>query len=282
MKTSLLSKSPFDFRQGTAALLVSMPHVGTEIPECMRGRLSDACAPLGDTDWHLPRLYDFVHGMGASVLAARYTRFAVDLNRPPDDTPLYTTATTGLHPDILFDGRPAFRAGQRLTNDECAGFLEEIWQPYHRGIMAELERIKASHGYALLFDAHSIAGEVPRLFDGRLPEFNLGTADGTSADPELTERLAGVLSEAPGYRVAVNGRFKGGYITRRYGRPRQHVHAVQLELVQRTYMSERPPYEYLPEAAAQVRPHLQRFVAAMLEWGQASSLVPSRGASGMP
>jgi N-formylglutamate deformylase len=268
MKTALLTNPPFDFRQGDAPLLVSMPHVGTELPECMRGRLSEAAAPLGDTDWHLPRLYDFVEGLGASLLAARYTRFAVDLNRPPDDAPLYSTATTGLHPDILFDGTPAFAPGQRLTNDECAGFLEEIWQPYHQRIMAELERLAARHGYALLFDAHSIAGEVPRLFEGLLPEFNIGTAGGSSADPELTARLAGVLAAAPGYRVAVNGRFKGGYITRRYGRPQRHVHAVQLELAQRTYMSEKAPYEYLPEAARKVRPFLRRFVETMLEWGR--------------
>ena len=267
MKTPLLSKPPFDFRQGTAPLLVSMPHVGTELPECMRGRLSEAAAPLGDTDWHLPRLYDFVEAMGASVLAARYTRFAVDLNRPPDDVPLYTTATTGLHPDIIFDGTPAFREGRRLTADECRGFLEEIWHPYHQRIGEELDRIKARHGYALLFDAHSIRGEVPRLFEGVLPEFNIGTDDGKSADPRLTERLADVLSRAPGRRVAVNGRFKGGYITRRYGQPKHDIHAVQLELVQRTYMSEKPPYEYLPGAAAQVRPYLERFVATMLEWG---------------
>lgn len=268
MKTPLLSKPPFDFRQGTAPLLVSMPHVGTELPECMRGRLSEAGAPLGDTDWHLPRLYDFVGGMGASVLAARYTRFAVDLNRSPDDTPLYATATTGLHPDILFDGTPAFREGAGLTPDECQGFLGEIWHPYHQRIAGELGRIKARHGYALLFDAHSIRGEVPRLFEGLLPEFNLGTDDGKSADVGLTERLAQVLAAAPGRRVAVNGRFKGGYITRRYGQPGQDIHAVQLELVQRTYMSEKPPYEYLPGAAAQVRPYLERFVATMLEWGR--------------
>ena len=259
---------PFDFHAGDAPLLVSMPHVGIEVPECMRGRLSPACESLGDTDWHLPRLYDFVGELGASVLAARYTRFAVDLNRPPDDTPLYATATTGLHPDILFDGTPAFNAGQALTRDECATFLRELWHPYHERIAAELERIRARHGYALLFDAHSIAGEIPRLFEGALPDFNIGTADGRSADPALTERLAAVASEAKRYRVAVNGRFKGGYITRHYGRPGRDIHAVQLELAQRTYMRESPPYDYRPELAGQVRPVLRRFVETLLAWGR--------------
>jgi formiminoglutamase len=234
----------------------------------MEGRLSAACASLGDTDWHLPRLYDFLQSLGASTLVARYTRFAVDLNRPPDDTPLYATATTGLHPDILFDGTPAFREGRGLTRDECAGFLAESWIPYHARIASELERIRRAHGYALLFDAHSIAGEIPRLFEGRLPDFNLGTADGKSADPSLTESLARVLGQAPGYRLAVNGRFKGGYITRHYGDPSRAIHAVQLELAQRTYMQEHAPYAYLPERAEQVRPVLRRFVEAMLEWGR--------------
>ena len=258
----------FDFTEGRTPLLVSMPHVGTELPESLAGRLSEACAPLGDTDWHLPRLYDFVEALGASTLIARYTRFAVDLNRPPDDTPLYATATTGLHPDILFDGTPAFHPGRGLTPHECAGFLDQIWRPYHRQLEAELARIKARHGYALLFDAHSIAGEIPRLFEGRLPEFNIGTADGKSADRALTDRLAAVTKAARSYRTAVNGRFKGGYITRRYGAPAQDMHAVQLELVQRTYMRESPPYEYLPERAKEVRPVLERFVETMLDWGR--------------
>ena len=268
MNSSLLSGPVFEFRAGAAPLLVSMPHVGTDVPACLQGRLSPAAVPLGDTDWHLPRLYDFVHELGASVLVARYTRFAVDLNRPPDDTPLYTTATTGLHPDILFDGTPAFNEGQGPTEEERAGFLAEIWRPYHACIADELARIRARHGYALIFDAHSIAGEIPRLFEGSLPDFNLGTADGKSADPALTARLAAVLSEASQYRLAVNGRFKGGYITRHYGRPEENAHAVQLELAQRTYMREAIPYDYLPELAAQVRPVLRRFVSALLEWGR--------------
>src|SRR5690242_15319106 len=131
MTPPLLPDAPFEFRAGTAPLLVSMPHVGTTLPPCMQGRLSRACEPLGDTDWHLPRLYDFVQSLGASTLIARYTRFAVDLNRPPDDAPLYATATTGLHPDILFDGTPAFIDGRGLTRDERGAFLAEAWIPYH-------------------------------------------------------------------------------------------------------------------------------------------------------
>jgi N-formylglutamate deformylase len=255
-----------DFHAGTAPLLVSMPHVGTALPACLRGRMSEAGALLGDTDWHLPRLYDFVRDLGASVITARYTRFAVDLNRPPDDTPLYATATTGLHPDIVFDGRAAFRAGRHPSAVECAQFLEGLWHPYHRTIAEELARIRERHGHAVLFDAHSIAGEIPRLFEGTLPDFNIGTADGRSADAALTARLAAVVAAAPQYRAAVNGRFKGGYITRHYGDPAQRIHAVQLELAQRTYMRESPPYDYLPEKAELVRPVLRRFVETLLRF----------------
>jgi N-formylglutamate deformylase len=264
----LLSQAPFDFKPGSAPLLVSMPHVGTELPSCMHGRLSAACEPLGDTDWHLPQLYDFVESLGASTLVARYTRFCVDLNRPPDDAPLYATATTGLHPDILFDGTPAFVEGRGLTRDERGAFLAEAWIPYHAKLAAELERLRREHGYALLFDAHSIASVVPRLFEGRLPDFNIGTADGHSADPALTDRLAAVVRDAPGYSLAVNGRFKGGYITRHYGAPERGIHAVQLELAQRTYKREASPYDYLPEHADEVRPVLRRFVETMIEWGR--------------
>ena len=268
MTSPLLPDAPFEFHAGSAPLLVSMPHVGTGLPPCMQGRLSAACEPLGDTDWHLPRLYDFVQSLGASTLVARYTRFAVDLNRPPDDTPLYATATTGLHPDILFDGTPAFLEGRELTRGECQAFLAEAWIPYHARIASELERLRREHGYALLFDAHSIAGEIPRLFEGRLPDFNVGTADGRSADASLTERLAGVVRDAGRYTLAVNGRFKGGYITRHYGDPARDIHAVQLELAQRTYMREAAPYDYIEERAAQVRPVLRRFVQALVEWGR--------------
>jgi N-formylglutamate deformylase len=261
---TLLADPPFEFHQGTAPLLVSMPHAGTQVPLCMRGRLSPACEPLGDTDWHLPRLYDFVLAMGASLLVGRHTRFAVDLNRPPDDTPLYATATTGLHPDILFDGTPAFHEGRGLTKEECGAFLEEIWKPYHAKIASELARLKASHGRVVLFDAHSIAGEIPRLFEGSLPDFNIGTADGKSARTDLTRRLEAIANESGRYRVAVNGRFKGGYITRHYGDPANRIDAVQLELAQRTYMRESPPYDYVPQLADQVRPTLRRFVEELL------------------
>src|ERR1700754_795546 len=235
---------PFHFFEGDSPLLISIPHVGTDLPPEVAAGLSEPARPLPDTDWHLPRLYAFAGKMGASVLGARYSRFVIDLNRPPDDKPLYTSATTGLYPDILFDGTPAFKPGAAPTAEQRAFYLSEIWRPYHEKIGDELKRIKERFGYALLFDAHSIRGHIPRLFEGDLPDFNIGTNEGKSIPADLTVRLAEVCA-APGYRHVVNGRFKGGHITRQYGDPANGIHAVQLELAQRTYMQEKLPFEYL-------------------------------------
>jgi formiminoglutamase len=264
----MLSKPPFDYHAGTSPLLLSIPHGGTDLPDSLHGRLTPLAGQLPDTDWHLRRLYDFAETLGATIVSARYSRFAVDLNRPSDDTPLYTTATTGLHPDTLFDGSPVFADGRGLSAEEKGAFLHGIWRPYHERLATELARIKAQHGYAILFDAHSIAGEVPRLFEGSLADFNIGTADGKSADARLTERLAAVAGEGSRYRVAVNGRFKGGHITRHYGKPGEHIHAVQLEMAQRTYMREAHPFDYVDARADEVRPVLRRFVETMLDWGR--------------
>ena len=255
----------YDFAAGSTPLLISMPHVGTELlPEIAAG-LSDAARTLCDTDWHLPLLYGFARDVGASLLVARWSRFNIDLNRPADDTPLYATATTGLFPETLFDGTPLFRPGRAPDAPTRTRALAEIWQPYHQCLSDELARIKSRHGHAILFDAHSIKGFIPRLFEGQLPDFNIGTNDGLSCAPDLAARLAAAC-DAPGYTAILNGRFKGGYITRHYGQPTSDIHAVQLELAQRTYMREEAPFDYLPDLAARVRPVLARFVEAMTTW----------------
>lgn len=256
---------PFHFFAGSTPLLISIPHVGTDLTPEVEAGLSDAARPLPDTDWHLTRLYDFAGKLGAGVLGARYSRFVIDLNRPPDDKPLYTTATTGLYPDILFDGTPAFRSDKAPGQEQKAFALSEIWRPYHEKIGDELKRLKQRFGYAVLFDAHSIRGHIPRLFEGELPDFNIGTNEGKSAADDLTARLASVCS-APGYRHVVNGRFKGGYITRHYGAPANGIHAVQLELAQRTYMREDLPFDYIEAEAEKVRPVLRKFVETLIGW----------------
>lgn len=261
----MMIEQPYEFVQGTTPLLISMPHPGLLLPEEVSGLLTPEARALPDTDWHIPKLYGFASQMGASLLMARYSRFAIDLNRPEDDTPLYRTATTGLFPDTLFDGTSIFRPGASRSEAIKAECKERIWRLYHAKLMAELDRIKAKFGHAVLLDAHSIRGEIPRLFEGLLPDFNIGTNDGKSCAKNLSDAVVQVCS-APGYRQVLNGRFKGGHITRHYGQPDRNVHAVQLELAQRTYMNEQAPFDYRTNMAEKVQPVLQRMVQAMIDW----------------
>ena len=258
----------FWFAEGNAPLLVSMPHIGTGLPPGIADRLTPSARQLSDTDWHVDRLYDFVAELGASRLGATQSRYVIDLNRPPDDVSLYPgQATTGLCPATDFDGVPLYRPGEQPSAEEIADRRRRYWQPYHDALADGLARIVAKHGYALLYDAHSIRSRVPRLFDGELAELNIGTADGRSCDPALERRLADICRNASPYSAAVNGRFKGGHITRAYGSPSKHFHAVQMELAQRTYMEEPPPYRFDETRATAIRPVLRNVLRAMLDWG---------------
>ena len=259
----------YRFTEGRRPLLVSMPHVGTEVPEEIRARLTEAARPLPDTDWHVDRLYDFLEELGASVIAANYSRTVIDLNRPPDGKPLYPGASeTELCPTSTFAREPIYREGQEPDAAEVAERRARYWQPYHDRLAQTLEALRQRHGRVLLWDAHSIASRVPRFFEGRLPDLNLGSAGGTSADPALIERQRDVLEAAvaEGFTMAVDGRFKGGHITRRYGRPEAGVHALQLELSQITYMDEAPPYGFREDLARTIRPMLRRLLESALVW----------------
>ncbi|MFW3898269.1 N-formylglutamate deformylase [Pseudomonas bharatica] len=256
------------FHQGRLPLLVSMPHAGLKLTPAVRDGLVPAARSLPDTDWHIPRLYDFVRDMGASVVAAEYSRFVIDLNRPEDDQPLYVGATTGLFPATLFDGEPLFEHGKVPSAAERAGYLESIWRPYHDTLRNELARLKAQFGYALLWDAHSIRSHVPHLFDGKLPDFNLGTFNGASCDAELAGRLQAVCAGAGQYTHVLNGRFKGGHITRHYGDPAQDIHAVQLELAQSTYMEEVEPFTYREDLAGPTQGVLRGLLEEVLAWAE--------------
>lgn len=257
---------PYRFTTGSAPLLVSMPHVGTHLPTDIAARMNPAARALSDTDWHVDRLYDFLDQLGASVIAANHSRYVIDLNRAPDDRPLYPGASnTELCPTTSFDEQPLYRAGQAPDAAEVALRRRFAWQPYHDRLRQELEALKARHGLALLWDAHSIRSRVPRFFEGRLPDLNLGTGGGVTADPDLLARLA-ASAGAGNYNCVANGRFKGGYITRNYGRPAAGIHAVQLELSQITYMDEDPPYGFREDLAAGIRPLLRRLLETALDW----------------
>ncbi len=262
--------APFLFHQGAAPLLISMPHVGTHLPPAIAARLTPEARQVPDTDWHLERLYGFARDLGASTLVATHSRYVVDLNRPPDGASLYPgQSVTGLCPVDTFDATPLYVEPADVPSDaEIAARRDAYWEPYHAQLRAELERIRATHGVAVLWDAHSIRSVLPRFFEGRLPDLNLGTADGASCDPALAQALLAEARAAAGYSAVLNGRFKGGYITRHYGAPARNIHAVQLELTQCSYMQESLPFAYLPEVAADVQPYLRRMVETALAFAQ--------------
>lgn len=255
----------FQLHPGTVPLLVSLPHAGTEIPAEQHGGYVPRALAVEDTDWHMPRLYAFARELGASVLQPRYSRYLIDLNRPPDDTPMYPGASnTELCPTRFFTGDALYRDGCAPDAAEKLRRRESYWRPYHEALAGELERLKAVHGFALLWDGHSIRGEIPWLFDGRLPDLNIGTANGASADASIAQAVQAAAARHPRFSHVLNGRFKGGFITRNYGWPAGRVHAVQLEMVQATYMREEPPFDWSAERAAEVEPVVREMVEAAL------------------
>ncbi|MDC8786655.1 N-formylglutamate deformylase [Roseateles koreensis] len=262
----------FKLKPGRVPLLISMPHVGTEIPADQHRRYVPRALEVEDTDWHLEQLYaDIADELGASLIVPRYSRYLIDLNRPPDDTPMYPGASnTELCPTRFFTGDSLYLEGQTPGQREKQRRRETYWLPYHKNLQAELSRLKAQHGYAVLFDAHSIRSELPWLFSGRLPDLNLGTADGAACDLGITKGLAAVLAVPTQFTHVVNGRFKGGYITRYYGQPERHQHAVQLEMCQRCYMDEWAPFNYRAELAAKVQPVLLALLQQLLAWRPAT------------
>ncbi len=263
--------APFHFHQGTRPLLLSIPHMGTYVPPAIAARLSEQARQVADTDWHLDQLYAFAVELGASVLQATHSRYVVDLNRPPDNANLYPGQdTTGLCPVDSFDAQPLYLAGQTPDAKEITARRDALWQPYHAQLQHELQRLHAAHGRVVLWDAHSIRSVLPRFFDGKLPDFNLGSANGASCGPALAQSLLAIAQKAaPHYSAVLNGRFQGGYITRHYGQPAHGIHAVQLELTQCSYMQEHMPFAYLPERAQQVQPHLRAMLAEALAFAQA-------------
>ena len=255
----------FTLHRGTAPLLVSLPHDGHEIPEALAARMTPEARRAPDTDWHVARVYAFARDLGASMLVPRFSRYVVDLNRPPDDTSLYPGQnTTGLCPAVRFCNEPVYLDGQAPTPDEVADRVDTYWRPYHDALAAELDRLRIAHGRVLLWEGHSIRGTgLPFLFEGRLPDLNLGTAAGTSCSPVLQARLEAVLAAQDAYDWVANGRFKGGHITRHYGRPADGIDAVQLEISQRTYMDE-DSFEYDEAKAADLQVLLRKLLAAAI------------------
>jgi N-formylglutamate deformylase len=255
---------------GNSPLLISIPHVGTSLPSSIINKLTPEALQLPDVDWHLNLLYDFANDYNVSILSAKFARYVIDLNRAPNNTSLYPGQdVTGLCPIDTFAKQAIYMDGQQPDENEIKRRIKQYWTPYHQQLTAELERLNAIHGIAILWDAHSIASKVPRFFNGLLPDLNFGTADSSSCDIKLEKALALTMSQSifsKNYSYVFNGRFKGGYITRHYGKPHMNIHAIQLEMCQSTYMEEVPPYQYHVELALKIKPLLAELINTCLNW----------------
>lgn len=229
----------FTLHSGNSPLIISVPHAGTHLPPAIAATLNDTGLSLIDTDWHVDRLYAFAVEMGATVLKATHSRYVIDLNRSKVDEHLYPgQRKTGLCPVQTFYGEAIYQSGKEPSVQDVATRIETYWTPYHERLMIEIARVKAVHGYALVYDAHSIKSQVPLLFEGVLPDLNLGTSRNESCAPVIANAAFHAAERTP-YSSVLNGRFLGGYITREYGRPQEHVHALQMELAWKNYMDER-------------------------------------------
>jgi len=252
--------------KGRIPLLISMPHNGEALPEYIANKMTEQGKKVADTDWHKDKLYAFAKALGAFIIMPKYSRYVIDLNRDPQGIDLYPGAnSTELCPTTSFDLAPLYLDGQTPDKDEISYRVKTYWQPYHQALKTTLDDIQGEFGKAVLLEAHSILSKVPRFFEGQLPDFNFGTADGASCAPELLTQLQ-KLDYSP-YSMITNGRFKGGFITRQYGQPQKNIHAVQLELSQRTYMSEPSP-DYNEALANEVIPKLEQLVQSLIQFSQ--------------
>ena len=256
--------TPFSLHQGTSPIILGLPHTGTDVPAEIWDRLNDNGRILADTDWHIHDLYA---GLLENVTTVRATfhRYVIDANRDPAGVSLYPGQnTTGLVPETDFDGKPIWNEGKEPDAADIAYRLETSHAPYHAALAAEIERVKAIHGIAILYDCHSIRSHIPFLFEGKLPDFNIGTDMGRTCDPAIERIAVDVTAAAEGYDSILNGRFKGGWTTRHYGKPEAGMHAIQMELAQSTHLaSEVPPFAYDAQKAERLRNHLKTILTRM-------------------
>ena len=258
----------FDVERGMSPLVISFPHVGTELPLPLRARLTPVGRTLVDTDWYVDRLYAFARDLDITTIVPRFSRYVVDLNRDPNDKPLYPGARTStVCPTETFEGDPLYTA-LAPGPEEVAERITAYWKPYHAALAAEIARVKALHGSALLLDAHSIWGRLPLLFDGQLPDMNIGTNSGRSCAIGVTNAVAGAL-RPPFPSLVIDDRFKGGYITRTYGSPNDNVHAIQIEINQGAYLAEGSRNEWSDKHAKRLIKALRTTCEGLLAFARA-------------
>lgn len=256
--------SVFELHQGSSPIILGLPHTGTDVPAEIWDRLNENGKILADTDWHIHDLYAGLLD-DATTVRATFHRYIIDANRDPKGVSLYPGQnTTGLVPETDFDGKPIWKAGEEPTEADIAQRLKNFHAPYHAALSKEIERVKAIHGIAILYDCHSIRSHIPFLFEGTLPDFNIGTDMGKTCDPAIEHIAVDVTSKAESYTSILNGRFKGGWTTRYYGKPETGVHAIQMELAQSTHLTtETPPFAYDESKAAKLRTHLKTILTRM-------------------
>ncbi|WP_310620667.1 N-formylglutamate deformylase [Flexibacterium corallicola] len=255
---------PVEILQGDGPVVLSIPHSGTFLPPEVYASLNANGRKLADSDWHVDRLYQGLMP-AATIVKANFHRYLIDANRAPSGKSLYPGQnTTTLCPTTDFNGQPIYSQGQELSLDEIEARQQTWHAPYHRALGRELERVKAKHGIAILYDCHSIRSKAPFLFEGLLPAFNIGTNSGASCAPEIEETVSTRTAQAARYTQVLNGRFKGGWITRHYGQPQTGIHAIQMELAQSTYLAtEKQPFTYSQERAEKLRRHLKQVLEAL-------------------
>lgn len=257
---------PITVQRGSGPIILGIPHAGTWLPDDVKARLNERGRLLTDTDWHMPRLYgDLLPG--ATIVQANFHRYLIDANRDPSGDSLYPGQnTTGLCPVVDFDGKPIWRWGRKPGREEIAQRLRDYHVPYHAALAAEIKRVREEQDIAVLYDCHSIRSVCPFLFEGVLPDFNIGTDNGRTCAPALELAVADICSAADGYTHVSNGRFRGGWTTRHYGMPHKGVHAIQMELAQSTHLaSETPPFAYDEASAERLRTHLRAILTRLQE-----------------
>ncbi len=259
-------ESSYSLQRGDGPLFVSIPHAGTRLPESLKSRLSPAARDLPDTDWHVDKLLGFLGQAGVGSICARYSRYLIDLNRPPDDTALYDEATPGLCPLTTFAGEPVYQTGQAPGEQETNDRIQQFWRPYHDRLRAELDDRVSYHGVALLLDVHSIASKVPKLFSGTLPDLNWGTNNGQALPEFFHQQITTMCGTQDRFSWVIDGRFRGGYITRHYGNKEGAVYALQLEMGQCAYLDREHPTHFSFSVAQPLQDFLGGLVSALQEW----------------
>ncbi len=257
-------KNHVEVTKGNSPVVLGFPHTGTDIPENIRAGLNETGQMLSDTDWHVHELYDGLLD-NVTTIRTRIHRYVIDVNRDPKGQSLYPGQnTTELCPTTDFDGKSIYLDGRAPHGDEIQARCDRFHRPYHAALESELDRIRSIHGFAILYDCHSIRSDIPFLFNGKLPDFNIGTNDATSCSPAIEKLVYNICRDARGYTSILNGRFKGGWTTRHYAAP--DIQTIQMELAQSTYMQECPPWNRHEKKAARLRPHLANILNTLSQW----------------